>query len=54
MLDKLDPPVIVDGYGISVSYFCLMDITSSIQAAVIGSANNKGKHWHFVIFQLQL
>lgn len=37
MLDKLEPPTIPDGYGISVAYYCLLDITRSIQFVIMGS-----------------
>lgn len=30
MLDKIDPPVIPEGYGISIAYACLLDIVQSI------------------------
>ncbi|XP_043280380.1 protein MON2 homolog isoform X2 [Venturia canescens] len=36
MLDKIDPPQIPDGYGISIAYACLLDIIGSIALAVIG------------------
>lgn len=34
MLDKLEPPVVPDGYGISVAYACLMEIIRSLQIMV--------------------
>ncbi|MCL4134296.1 UNVERIFIED_CONTAM: hypothetical protein GTU68_008829, partial [Idotea baltica] len=37
MLDKLEPPTIPEGYGISIAYFCLLDITRSIHLVVMGS-----------------
>lgn len=36
MLDKMEPPSIPDGYGISVAYGCLLDIVRSISLAVYG------------------
>ena len=36
MLDKIEPPQIPDGYGISIAYACLLDIIGSIALAVIG------------------
>lgn len=34
MMDKVEPPVIPDGYGISVAYACLLDIIRSISMLV--------------------
>lgn len=36
MLDKLEPPPIPDGYGISIAYACLLDIVRSISLAING------------------
>lgn len=36
MLDKIDPPQIPDGYGISIAYACLLDIIRSIALAITG------------------
>ncbi|XP_066996963.1 protein MON2 homolog isoform X2 [Anabrus simplex] len=36
MLDKIEPPVIPDGYGISVAYACLLDIIRSIALTIEG------------------
>lgn len=36
MLDKMEPPNIPDGYGISVAYACLLDIVRSISLAIHG------------------
>ncbi|KAJ8683120.1 hypothetical protein QAD02_018912 [Eretmocerus hayati] len=36
MLDKVDPPQIPDGYGISIAYACLLDIIRSISLAIMG------------------
>lgn len=36
MLDKIDPPSIPDGYGISVAYACLLDIIRSIALTIEG------------------
>lgn len=33
-MDKIEPPVIPDGYGISVAYACLLDIIRSISMLV--------------------
>lgn len=34
MLDKIEPPVVPDGYGISVAYACLMEIIRSLQITI--------------------
>ncbi|XP_039437762.1 protein MON2 homolog [Culex pipiens pallens] len=36
MLDKMEPPAIPDGYGISVAYACLLDIVRSISLSIQG------------------
>ena len=36
MLEKLEPPIIPDGYGVSVAYYCLLDITRSILLVMMG------------------
>ncbi|XP_071551599.1 protein MON2 homolog isoform X2 [Panulirus ornatus] len=36
MLDKLEPPTIPDGYGVSVAYYCLLDIIRSIHLVMMG------------------
>lgn len=36
MLDKMEPPAIPDGYGISIAYACLLDIVRSISLAIEG------------------
>lgn len=36
MLDKVEPPPIPDGFGISVAYACLLDIVRSISLAILG------------------
>ncbi|XP_037044984.1 protein MON2 homolog isoform X3 [Bradysia coprophila] len=36
MLDKMEPPTIPDGYGISIAYACLLDIVRSISLAIEG------------------
>lgn len=37
MLDKVEPPQIPVGYGISIAYACLLDIIRSISFAINGS-----------------
>lgn len=34
MLEKLEPPIIPDGYGISVAYACLLEIIRSLQITI--------------------
>lgn len=34
MLDKLEPPIIPDGYGISIAYACLLEIVRSLQITI--------------------
>lgn len=41
MLDKVEPPPIPDGFGISVAYACLLDIVRSISSAVLGPSKVK-------------
>lgn len=36
MLDKMEPPAVLDGYGISIAYACLLDIVRSISLAIEG------------------
>lgn len=36
MLDKMEPPSIPDGYGISIAYACLLDIIRSLQIIIQG------------------
>lgn len=38
MLDKIEPPIIPDGYGISVAYACLLDIIRSLTLTIEGPA----------------
>ncbi|CAG5101303.1 Similar to mon2: Protein MON2 homolog (Drosophila melanogaster) [Cotesia congregata] len=44
MLDKIEPPQIPDGYGISIAYACLLDIIGSISLAILGSKEQNGKN----------
>lgn len=34
MLDKIEPPIIPDGYGISIAYACLLEIIRSLQISI--------------------
>lgn len=48
MLDKVEPPTIPDGFGISIAYACLLDIVRSISIAVLGPLKViKFFHFHF-------
>ena len=38
MLDKIDPPQISDGYGLSLAFHCLMEIVKSVQFLIEGEA----------------
>jgi len=40
MLDKVEPPQIPIGYGISIAYACLLDIIRSIALAINGSRDD--------------
>lgn len=42
MLDKMEPPGIPDGYGISIAYACLLDIVRSISLAIQGPSTVSG------------
>ena len=44
MLDKIEPPQIPDGYGISIAYACLLDIIRSIALTIIGSREENTEH----------
>lgn len=59
MLDKMEPPGIPDGYGISVAYACLLDIVRSISfsisgPSVVGFNINKLKEFKFMFKSLQI
>ncbi|XP_039310634.1 protein MON2 homolog isoform X8 [Solenopsis invicta] len=43
MLDKVDPPQIPIGYGISIAYACLLDIIRSIALAINGSKDDNSE-----------
>jgi len=34
MIDKVEPPAVADGYGLSVAFVCMLDIVKSIQTIV--------------------
>ncbi|KAH9512973.1 Endocytosis and vacuole integrity protein [Bulinus truncatus] len=39
LLDKTDPPGVPDGYGVSLAFRCLMDVTKSVQTLVMGEGD---------------
>lgn len=41
MLDKVDPPTIPDGYGLSVGFYCLVEAVRTIQLLVEGEKSEK-------------
>jgi hypothetical protein len=41
MLDKVDPPTVPDGYGLSVGFYCLVEAVRTIQFLVEGEYGNK-------------
>lgn len=43
MLDKVEPPQIPIGYGISIAYACLLDIIRSIALAINGSKDDSAQ-----------
>ena len=44
MLDKVDPPAVPDGYGLSVGFYCLVEAVRTIQLLVEGEkGGEKGK-----------
>ncbi|KAK0079107.1 hypothetical protein PV326_008920 [Microctonus aethiopoides] len=44
MLDKIEPPQIPDGYGISIAYACLLDIIISISLAIVGTKEQSNEN----------
>ncbi|XP_011631155.1 LOW QUALITY PROTEIN: protein MON2 homolog [Pogonomyrmex barbatus] len=44
MLDKVEPPQIPIGYGISIAYACLLDIIRSIALAINGSKDDSSEN----------
>lgn len=45
MLDKVEPPIIPDGFGISIAYACLLDIVRSISLAILGPSKVKNAYF---------
>lgn len=55
MLDKVEPPQIPIGYGISVAYACLLDIIRSIALAINGTREeNAESHYKPTEFEQKL
>lgn len=42
MVDKLDPPVIPDGYALTLGFACLLDIGSSVERNILPSTAGSG------------
>lgn len=38
MLDKMEPPQISEGYGLSVTYACILDLVRSILLVIQGNS----------------
>lgn len=34
MMDKVEPPAVADGYGLSIAFVCMLDIVKSIKSLV--------------------
>lgn len=43
MLDKIEQPVIPDGYGVSVAFHSLLEIVTSVRILVLGDVEEKGQ-----------
>jgi len=39
MMDKVEPPPVADGYGLSVAFVCMLEIVRSIQSLVQPAAD---------------
>jgi len=40
MMDKVEPPAVADGYGVSVAFVCMLDIVKSIQSLLQPAAES--------------
>lgn len=38
MLEKIDSPLIPDGYGVSLAFYCLLDVVKSVQLLIEGES----------------
>ena len=43
MLDKIDHPIIPDGYGVSVAFHGLLEMVNSVRVLVLGEGEEKGQ-----------
>lgn len=43
MLDKVDPPTIADGYGLSLAFYCLLEVVKSVRILVQGEPVNENQ-----------
>ena len=43
MLDKIDQPLIPDGYGVSVAFHSLLEIVTSVRFLILGDVEEKGQ-----------
>ena len=43
MLDKIDQPMIPDGYGVSVAFHSLLEIVTSVRFLILGDVEEKGQ-----------
>ncbi|XP_046370442.2 protein MON2 homolog isoform X2 [Haliotis rufescens] len=43
MLDKIDPPVIPDGYGVSLAFYCLLSVVKSVKLLIEGEGDESTK-----------
>lgn len=43
MLDKVDPPTIADGYGLSLAFYCLLEVVKSVRILVQGEPINENQ-----------
>ena len=42
MLDKVEPPTLPDGYGLSVSFVCMLDVVKCVQGIIEEPALKSG------------
>uniref|UniRef100_A0A2R5LCA4 Protein MON2 homolog n=2 Tax=Ornithodoros turicata TaxID=34597 RepID=A0A2R5LCA4_9ACAR len=47
MLERVDPPTIAEGYGVSVAYVCLLDVVNSI-ACIVNESTDEALHRQLV------
>lgn len=43
LLDKIDPPMIPDGYGVSLAFHSLLEMVTSVRILVLGEKEDKGQ-----------